>query len=264
MNDLASLQEWMLATITNPNGIGIAVEHAVAPSATLTAAERMAIYNRSYFARLLECLQSMFPALRHALGDTLFHRFAVGYLDAHPPSGPSLDALADRFPDYLEATRPDAAEPEAWVEFVIELARLELAFVQVFTGEGVEELDERALDILSLTPADLRALRLAPAPSLRLFSCRFPVHDYLTAVRLDQKPPLPAPKPSRFAVTRRDYRVYTHDLAAGEFAILSAVDGSRTIAEIAPHHEPAILAVSIADWLRKGYVVRDISSSAAG
>jgi hypothetical protein len=250
MNALAELQQWMLASIANPHGIAGA--EPVRPSATLTSEERLAIYNRAYFARLIENLHSTFPALRHALGEELFHRFAFDYLEAYPPCGRSIETMADRFPRHLEETRPKT--DETWIGFVLELARAELALAKVFCGEGIEGRASSPLDVLALAPDALLALTLTPAPSLRLFSCVHPVHDYLTAVRNEEKPELPRPRVSHFALSRIDYRVFIHELSLGEHTILASLDGTCTLAGAAPRHEPRILSLWVADWARKSFV----------
>ncbi|HEX6641640.1 MAG TPA: DNA-binding domain-containing protein [Thermoanaerobaculia bacterium] len=250
MNALAQLQHWMLASIANPDGIAGA--EPVRPSATLTSEERLAIYNRAYFARLMQNLQSTFPALRQALGDELFNRFAFGYLAAHPPSGPSLETLADHFPRYLEETSPQT--DETWIQFVIELARIEFAFAKVYCGEGIEGRATSPLDVLALAPDALLALTLTPAPSLRLFSCTHPVHDYLAAVRNEEKPDLPPPRTSHFAISRIHYRVFVHELSLGEHAILASLDGTRALSAAAPQRDLQMLSLWVADWARKCFV----------
>ena len=89
--ELSSLQDWMQTVITDADGVIAAaasesarrhfdvdpaqIESIVTPSTSLSGAERLAIYSRSYHARLLECLRAQFPAVRHALGDELFEYF---------------------------------------------------------------------------------------------------------------------------------------------------------------------------------------------
>ncbi|HKQ52694.1 MAG TPA: DNA-binding domain-containing protein, partial [Pyrinomonadaceae bacterium] len=156
---LERLQHWVQAVVTHPAGVahGVAsaeaqavglrpdldaLETVVAPSATLSGAERLAIYWRSYHARLLQCFREMFPALLHALGQELFDGFARDYLQRHPSRSYTLDRLADAFPQHLAETRPDAAAPpderESWPDFIVELATLEWAFLKVYDGPGLE------------------------------------------------------------------------------------------------------------------------------
>ena len=82
-------------------------ERRLAASERLTGVEGLAIYQRSYYLRILKCMREQFPALCHALGEEVFIDFARQYLQACPSDSYTLYELGKRFPDYLEKTRPD-------------------------------------------------------------------------------------------------------------------------------------------------------------
>lgn len=249
---LERLQSWMQAVVTHPGGVvsGVAsagarqsvdagldtLETIVAASPTLSGAERLAVYSRSYHARLLQCFHEMFPALLGALGENLFDRFALDYLRRHPPHGYTLDRLADDFPRHLAETRPDADAPpderELWPDFVVELASLEWAFMKIYDGPGIEDrASPRARDILAVNPERVLEARAAHAPCLRLFAFRYPVHTYMLAARRGECPGLPSPSESFVAATRADYRVGLFELSAPQYALLKALDGRHTIGQ---------------------------------
>lgn len=148
----------------------------------------VAIYQHAYRTRVVEALRSMFPALLEAGGGTLFDHFALAFLDAVPPRGHSLDALAPAFACYLAETRP----PEPWTDILIELATIEAAFHEVYDGPD----------------------------TTRLFRLAFPVHEYLAAVRRGDHPALPTPRPALVAMTRRNYRVIVREMTAEQFEAL--------------------------------------------
>lgn len=276
--ELDRLQRWMQSVITHPNGIvsGMSSEEArgsmevntdmlekiVAPSSTMSGAERLAIYFRSYHARLQLCFQSMFPCLRRALGQELFNRFVIDYLQHHPPQSYTLDHLADDFPDHLARTRPDADAPiyerESWPDFIIELARLELAFVKVYDGSGVEgrRLPD-AQDIFQIGVERLLDARIAPVCCLRLFAFRYPVHAYLVAARRGKNMEMPAPAESFVAMTRRNYRVLLHEISSAQYAFLQSLDGHRTADQALDlAARPAELTDWLCDWAAKGFFER--------
>jgi len=256
MNDLGTLQRWMQEVITHPAGIN--PERAgemIRPSATLTSVQRLEIYNRSILMRLLDSMEALFPALLHAVGRELFRDFALGYLHAHPPASFSIDRIADAFPKYLAATRPAF---ETWPDFVIELAELELAYLHVHEGEGVEGENS-----LALPRTNILALRLVPAPSLRLFACHYPVHRFHAAVRRGEKPEIPAPARSFIAMSRCDWRVQLFELPLAQYAVLKSLDGRRTLAEVLDVPRPAaVLHAWVAEWIRNRYVVAAVNSLA--
>jgi len=249
VNDsLERTQSWMYDAITRPFGSpSPSCTLTVAPSVSLTSEQRLAIYHRSYYARLLECMDSMFPALRHALGAELFRHFAAGYLQANPPESYTLNRLADRFPDYLAATRPatgPSGERETWPDFVIELATLELAAIHVFDGPGIEG---QPLPMESVTP------KLAPC--VRLFAFEYPAHRYWNSYLHADAPELPDPKPSFVVMTRRDYRVRTLEIPLPQYEVLQKLDGQTsmaTLAETSLGLDESILAGWIAEWASLG------------
>ena len=60
------------------------VESLIYDSTRLSAREHLAIYQRSYIARLRDCMAQQFTALAYALGPELFQGFADEYLSACP------------------------------------------------------------------------------------------------------------------------------------------------------------------------------------
>ncbi|WP_437223424.1 putative DNA-binding domain-containing protein [Planctomicrobium sp. SH661] len=243
------VQRWMLSVITHPHGIatGMAsplareqidlhadqLESVIDRSLACTSEERLAIYSHAYFARLIECLEAEFPAVRQAVGDEAFRAFAAGYLKEHPPASYTLNTLGSRFPDYLADTRPNGkvehGQPE-WIDFVIELARLERLYSEVFDGPGEESLPLLAAETLQSVPAEeWEEIRLETSPSLRLVQFQFPVHEYITAVR--QQLPLPSLKlrESWLAVNRRDFIVRRRTLSQPQWILLQRLQSGDTL-----------------------------------
>ena len=120
------------------------VEDVVDPSKRRTSIERLEVYANAYYARLLECLRDEFPALFHALGEEVFDGLAFGYLQFYPSRSYTLSDLSRQFAEYLEETRPrdddDANGSPSWPDFMIDLARLERCYSEVFDGPGAERL----------------------------------------------------------------------------------------------------------------------------
>lgn len=225
MGDLASLQSWFQAVISQPEGPAghpdLDPERFVRGTSRLTSLDRLAIYHRGYYARLIECMRVAHPALRHALGDELFDGFAFDYLREHPSRSYTLARLDERLPAFLEATRP---RDELWPRFIVDLARVERLFAEVYDGEGTEA--EPVLAAADLPPVPDRAWLdtvLRPVPSLRLLASSFPVGRYLTAVTRGEHPELPDPAETFIVLVRRDYVVRLTELDRSGFAVLSAI-----------------------------------------
>lgn len=219
---LAALQQWMQGCILQPDPVAQreAIAGQIAPSPTLSPAQRLAIYQRGYLARLRECMAGQFKALRQALGEQLFGDFVEAYLAVYASRSPTLSDLGDRFARYLEETRPDAAEPperrEPWADFMVDLARYEWEIFKKFDAPGHEGKPFADLS----TPAG--ELRLQPTLSLHLY--RFPVDAYYHEVSRQANPDLPEPSETAIAILRKDYRIGMFRLTRPQYQCLVRMD----------------------------------------
>lgn len=284
VHELDEVQRWMQAVITHPEGVvpGIAapeaqnqiplaaedVEMVITRSRQLTSIERLQIYANAYYARLIECLQEEFPALRHAVGDDAFDAFAYAYLQRYPSKSYTLGELGARFPRFLKETRPTAdaesAREEQWLDFLIELARLELLYSEVFDGPGVEGKELLRADRLKgISPDQWPNARLAAVPCLHLARFRFPVHEYISAVRNKSAPQFPELVDTYLAITRRDYVVRRIPLSRPQYLLLCALVRGRSVGDaiaklvrMSPANDEG-LAESLhhwfADWTAAGF-----------
>jgi Putative DNA-binding domain len=234
--ELGRLECWLREVITHANGpaAGAACASArgqlevppdqlqlvIAPSSRLSAARRLALYQRSYRARLLEAIRAPYPGLRHMLGGELFDDFALEYIHARPSRSYTLRTLAAGLPDYLAATRPDAGgQVECWVDLMIDLARLEVIVAEVYDAQGAEDM--RIPDALpAVADAKLLACIAEPVQCLRLVRSSFAVGPYLSAIRRGEDPDLPPAAESFLAVSRRDYVVTLTALDPSEYRLL--------------------------------------------
>ena len=220
MSDLSDTQRWMQSAIVGPNPAHSAAD-VILPSSQMTGEERLAIYQRAYLARLVECLRAEFPMVCRALGQELFDEFAAAYLATHPSTSYTLADLGREFADYLAATHPRDETSAAWPEVLVDLATLEGITNEVFNGPGIEH--DPQLDIGALAPEtwDSRALSLAPC--VRLLELRYPVHDYYRNLRTSADTPPPAAARTLLVVSRLDYSVRHHVASEPQFALLSAL-----------------------------------------
>ncbi len=255
--ELGVIQRWLQSVITHPDGVlgGVSsqaahgeidvsaeeIETVILRSQALTSVERLHVYANAYYARLLECLREEFPALSHALGEETFDAFAFGYLQSYPSRSYTLADLAASFPQYLRETRPadDGDDPNAdsWPDFLIDLAVLERAYSDVFDGPGVEGRELLTPERLAeITPESWPLARLRPAPCLRLLRLRFPVHEYVTAVRRGEapgfpQPGVPQPEDTWLVITRREFVVRRCAVSRAEFALLQMLVEGHAVAE---------------------------------
>jgi hypothetical protein len=217
---LATLQHWMQGALIHPAATPReTIDAMFEASPRLSAAGRLAIYQRSYAARLLRCLDEQFPALRHALGPDLFADFAREYLRECPSQAYTLYGLGARFPGWLQRNRPDRDQAEQvqedWIDFMVDLATFERTMFQMFDSPGNEG---RPFATQSTLDARLRL-----QPCFALLAARYPVAEYYHAVRAARAPAFPPRTDSWFALVRKDYRTRTIRLRWPQYVFLDAM-----------------------------------------
>jgi hypothetical protein len=277
---LTELQHWFQAAIMRPDMSAAMPEDARVTAVTggeamttevatvITAstrqhpAQRLAVYRRGYRLRLLECLRGSFPALCHLLGQDLFDAFAEDYLAAYPSRSYTLFHLGAHFADHLRRTRPDRdrppAERETWVDLMVDLARFERVFAEVYHGPGTETSPiPRAVDLPADTDPAWPELTLRPTPCLRLATTRYPVHSYAAAVTRGEAPPPPRAQPSVLAVHRRGYTVLVTELSPPTDQLLAALREGETLTNAATRAAipPARAQPWIRQWVQAGLFI---------
>lgn len=232
--NLPDFQLWMQQLLLNPNGqteLDAPIESLVLDTKRLSARGHLAIYQRSYIARLRDCMRKVFAALEYALGEELFEAFADMYLETHPSNSYNLTGLGEKFAEFLEATRPDAHEAvkEDWPDFMIELARFEYATNILF--------DEEEKSHGELATLETREENLALVSVFGLFAFRFPIRPYYSAFVQGEAPPLPALQASYCAIVRQrhNYRIALFDLQPAQFYFLQEMQQGKTVDEALEH-----------------------------
>jgi hypothetical protein len=212
------------------------------PNDRLTSEERLAIYARSYWFRLFDCLYDDFPGLRSLLGEKKFHAFARAYLAHHPSASWTLRNLGSRIVSFIEQ-EPQWTAPRTAI--ARDIALFEWAQVLAFDEARHEAL--KGDDLLGSNPDELR---LGLQPYLVLVEVNHAVDDYFMAVRsrdsgmrgeasntLDHVPKraavkrLPLPKKQKIwlAVHRCDTDIYFKRIAREAFLLFNALRAGQTV-----------------------------------
>src|SRR5205807_7246786 len=82
----------------------------IKPNDRLTSFERIEIYNRQYWFRLIDCLYDDYPGLLAVLGPKKFHRLVIEYLDANPSRSFTLRNLGSRLEAFV-VEHPELTAP---------------------------------------------------------------------------------------------------------------------------------------------------------
>lgn len=251
---LARLERWFDGRVAGPwegrRERGPDAAAVVLPNARLTSEERVRIYTRMYFARLLEVLQADFPALEKILGADAFERVARAYIARHPSRSFSLNGLGRRLPEFL--AREARVTRRA---LAVDVARVERAMSEAFDAEEAAPLSPAAV---AAVPAPAWAgARLVPVPSFRLLALRTRANAAVSAARQETRLPDLRACPTWAVVYRREYKVYRLDLTAPQFALLDALSRGKTVraalsaaAKAAGRRAAVALPAQLFGWFR--------------
>src|SRR5580693_7235917 len=101
----------------------------IKPNDRLTSLERLEIYSRSYWYRLLDSLWEDFPGLRAVLGQRAFHRLSRAYLADCPSQSFTMRDLGSRLEGWLRRNPRYAGSRQA---LALDMVRLEWAHIEAF------------------------------------------------------------------------------------------------------------------------------------
>ncbi len=257
--DLADLQRAMWKVVSRPltsdsrmqprwtdgRPTGEVAAEIAKPNDRLTSFERLEIYNRMYWFRVLDSLYEDCPGLRAVLGDDRFIRLAEAYLVKYPSGSFTLRNLPARLAQFIREEPRHTAPHTALCH---DLARFEWARVEVFdtAAQPVFTMD----DLLDVPAGKQGRLKLALQPYLQLLELDHPVDDFILAVkqreaellrgdasnaptglrrRKERKTRLPARARTHVAVHRIDGQIYFKRLEPAAFQILTALRAGRTL-----------------------------------
>src|SRR6266446_571146 len=133
----------------------------IKPNDRLASVERLEIYSRSYWFRVLDSLYDDFPGLRAVLGQQAFHRLSRAYLADCPSRSFTLRNLGSRLEDWLLRNPQQAGSNYA---LALDMVRLEWAHIEAFDNAAEKALGPE--DLLELGPA----LQAGLQPYVRLLA----------------------------------------------------------------------------------------------
>jgi hypothetical protein len=207
-------------------------ERLIKPNDRLTSFDRLEIYNRQYWFRLLASIAEDFPGLRAIIGEKQFQKLATAYLNDCPSESWTLRDVPSR----LEAWLREHLDFVYGVERIaIDMVKLEWAEIDAHDKLELPRMDAAALGTLGEDPV------FHLQPHLRLLNLSYPVDDLLLSIvhrdneKADiasnavmerprrnkiRRSSLPKPKKVYLAVHRKDGLIYYKRLEPEAFALL--------------------------------------------
>ncbi len=255
--DLGQLQRIVLGVIQQPltasegmrkrtrdgKSITKIVEEVIKPNDRLTSFERIEIYNRVYWFRILSSLAEDFPGLRAVIGQEKFDKLLVAYLVDCPSESFTLRNLGARLENWLP-DHPEFAPGKQ--RLALDMVRLEWADIDVFDSAELPKLTEEGLRNLGEDPS------FHLQPYLRLLDLAYPVDELVLKVRgkeeqksdiasnvvteraahhASKRLRLPNRKKIHLAVHRQENVIYYKRLEPAAFALLVALGEGKPLSQ---------------------------------
>lgn len=235
----------------------------IKPNDRLSSFERLEIYNRQYWFRLMDCFYDDYPGLHAVLGHRKFSKLCRDYLAKYPSTSFTLRNLGQYLERYLRR--------HSYGLMAFDMARLEWARVVAFDSE--EKPVVTPDDLLDAKPD---RLRLALQPYITLLKLRYPLDDYLIALKrlntealrseasnasedTHQKRIRKLRHPKRqtvyVAVHRIHNSIYYKRLSREQYEVLRAIQAGQTLAQ-ACRGDAEQLRQWFADWSSFGWFCR--------
>lgn len=248
--DLRELQRTMATALMSPltrddslrASFKDTAQALIKPRAKLDSFDRLEIYARQYWFRLLDCLYDDYPGLRALLGEQRFHQLSRAYLASHPSESWTLRNLGR----HLEAFIRDHPKlTGAKHRIAIDVARFEWAQVLAF-----DEAALKPLHIDNLLGSDPATLALKLQPHVSLLALDHAVDDWFVAVRnttegsrseasnarIESRAPsktkrVPLPKPQKLwlVVHRSDTDIYFKRLDREAWLLLHSLSEGKPL-----------------------------------
>jgi hypothetical protein len=246
----------------------------IAPNSHLSAFERLQIYNRQYWYRVLDALAEDFPALRAVVGGRAFEALSIAYLSTHPSRSFTMRNLGSRLVEWLAANPQFAGRRQ---RLALDVARIEWALVEAF-----DSADRTPLTLDQIATLDAGS-RLPLQPHLQLLALEYPADDLVLALHDRQRhetseagqkresgveEPAKLPKlrrrPTWVAAHRVGLSVYYRRLKREEFLTLEAIKRGLPLADaleaafqdsLTPEaRRPQLVREWFANWAEFGWI----------
>lgn len=246
----------------------------IKPNRRMSSVERLEIYCRSYWFRLLDSFRDDFPGLAAILGTRAFERLARAYLVDCPSRSFTLRDLGSRLDVWLGQHPEFGGSNPAMAR---DMARIEWAHIVAFDGPGEEVLGPD--DLAELKPG----LRVGLQRYINLLELDYAVDEFrvktnsiaedmaatsnMPAARTKRDATrLPGPRRDRIfvAVHRIDLSVYYRRLTTEQFRLLCSLQAGRSIAasietafegsSVAPGSIPELLRIWFSTWAQFGWL----------
>src|SRR5277367_1069235 len=150
----------MQTSLDNNKSIKVLAESLIKPNQSLTSFERLEIYNKQYWYRILDSLEEDFEGVLTILGREKFCALSEAYVCQHPSRTFTLRDLGNKLPEFIRLN-PSYASPYARMAY-------ETALVEWAEINAMDASEHTPLTIEKDSAIDTRncVLKLQPHASV--------------------------------------------------------------------------------------------------
>ena len=255
MRRLASIQSDLQAFVLRGDGT---IEAHVLGTQRVPIATRLSIYRNAYRARLIEALQSNYPALSQLLGEVEFNALGGAYVHEHDSHFVNIRYYGNHLPQFL-ATHPEYSG----APLLAELAQWEWVITEVFDAADASPLRADALS--GIVPDDWSELRFEWHRSVRCPSLAWNAPQIWKALTSGSERPeaICLFSPAAWLIWRRDLQIFFRSVNAAEAQAIDASRSGRSFGELCvllcehlnEQEAPAYAARLLREWIESGLLV---------
>ena len=203
------------------------MEREVVGTRRASAKTRLGIYSGAYRLRLLEALDTDYPALRALAGDDEFEKLGYAFIESHPSPYYNMRWYGGELAEFLKTTPPYNEHP-----VLNEMAAFEWIMALAFDAPDDPVV---TVEDMAKIPGDAwPALVFTPHASLQRLNLEWNVPSFWKAVDKKEapEPPLKNEFPIGWVLWRRELNIYFRSMSVEEAWAMDAMRSGNTFAEI--------------------------------
>lgn len=191
---------------------------------------RLSVYRNNVFSSLIDVLANTYPAIRSAIGATLFRYAAVSFISQHPPKSAVMLDYGETFSDFIRSY-PHTQQ----LLYLGDLAHYEYQLHRAYYAADMPTLDSTCFAGLDLST--LSTSTVVFHPSTALLSSKFSIYSIKQHIDTHKSAPPDSETqtPEFILVTRPEYSIDSYAIHAAQFYFLEQLTNGHTIASALEH-----------------------------
>ena len=201
----------------------------IIPGGTLAHGQSaLKIHQRGYICRLTDALGEIYEGVWSVLKDREFFQMAEAYILTNPSTSYNLSDYGRHFPDFLNSSKAVGAYP-----FITELARLDLAFYDVFHSPQHDSIEPNALVVLEEFPYTI----LTFGSSIKLLKLSFRIYETWKTRAQKIVDINEFPGDQYLVLYKQNSQIFVKELEKQSFRLLSALVLGMSLGEYLDNNE---------------------------